>query len=99
MKKSFAHHFLSLSKNEFKVTERRITMKEVQKALKENKLIEVFGAGTACVVAPVYRIKFQNRNLDLPMEDESNKISPKLLAKMTEIYYGVVPHPWMQAVD
>lgn len=51
------------------------------------------------MVAPVHRIKFQGRNIDLPMENESDKISAKLLAKMTDIYYGVVPHPWMQAVD
>lgn len=74
-------------------------MKEVQNALKSNKLIEVFGAGTACVVAPVNRIKFQNRNINFPMDNESEKISPRLLAALTDIYYGKVPHQWMQAVD
>ena len=74
-------------------------MKEMQKALKENRLIELFGAGTACVVAPVSRIKYHGQNIDLPMDNEAQKVSSKLLTKMTEIYYGVVPHPWMQAVD
>ena len=86
-------------KNECKITQRRITMKEVQNALKENRLIEIFGAGTACVVQPVYRIKFQNQNIDLPMGDESNKLSSKLINKITEIYYGKIPHKWMMPVD
>lgn len=85
-------------KNQFKVTERRITMKEVQKALEEKRLIEIFGAGTACIVSPISRIKYLNQNINLPT-DETDKISPKLLSKMTEIYYGKIPHKWMHSID
>jgi len=84
--------------NEFKVTEKRITMKEVQKALKENRLVEIFGAGTACIVSPVNRIKYQNENIILPT-DETHKISQRILNKMTEIYYGQVSHKWMLSID
>nr|CAG4641653.1 EOG090X051P [Eurycercus lamellatus] len=43
---------------EFHVTERSINMAEVLEALKENRLLEIFGAGTACVVCPVFSIIF-----------------------------------------
>ena len=38
--------------NEFKVTERPVTMKELVDALDQGRVKEVFGAGTACVVCP-----------------------------------------------
>ena len=41
---------------EFKMTEKDFTMKDIVKALKENRVKEMFGAGTACVVAPVEKI-------------------------------------------
>lgn len=74
-------------------------MNEVQKACKENKLIEIFGAGTACVVSPVNRIKYQNKNIDLPMDNASNKITPKLLTEISNIYYGKIKHEWMFPID
>nr|CAG4637751.1 EOG090X051P [Chydorus sphaericus] len=47
---------------EFKVTERSINMAEVVEAHKEKRLIEVFGAGTACVVCPVSNISYQGQD-------------------------------------
>lgn len=38
---------------EFKVTERTMAMKELLAALDAGRILEVFGAGTACVVCPV----------------------------------------------
>ncbi|RXN00881.1 Branched-chain-amino-acid aminotransferase, cytosolic [Acipenser ruthenus] len=38
---------------EFKVTERYLTMGDLTAALKENRVKEMFGAGTACIVCPV----------------------------------------------
>lgn len=49
----------------FKVTERPITIDEVVEAHKSGALTEVFGTGTAAVVAQVARIKYKNNILDL----------------------------------
>lgn len=49
---------LSHQWNEFKVAERDITMKEVIRGLKENRVMEMFGAGTACVVCPIEKILY-----------------------------------------
>ena len=51
---------LSLTRlwNEFKVTERKMTMPQLREAVKENRVLEVFGAGTACIVSPVKTIEY-----------------------------------------
>lgn len=56
---------ISLTKtwNEFKVTEGIVTMHQILEAVREKRLIEMFGAGTACVVSPVKEIRYQNQVL------------------------------------
>ncbi|MFZ1751662.1 MAG: branched-chain amino acid aminotransferase [Saprospiraceae bacterium] len=57
----------------YKVVERPITIHEVIDAHKSGQLVEVFGAGTAAVVAPVSEIKFKEDivHLDLSKRDIS----------------------------
>lgn len=43
---------------EFDVVERKFTIHEVTDAIKEGRMIESFGAGTAAVVSPVQLIHF-----------------------------------------
>jgi len=83
--------------NEFQVTERKITMGEVLKAKAENRLIEIFGCGTAAIVCPVGNIKYQDKMLPIPVDDTEKSISKRLRSTMSDIYYGRIDHPW--AVD
>lgn len=46
---------------EFRVVERKITMKEFLRALKDGRVREVFGSGTACQVCPVHQILYQGK--------------------------------------
>ena len=46
---------------EFKVSEARFTMGQVCKALEEGRLLEVFGSGTAAVIAPVKAIRYRDK--------------------------------------
>ena len=46
---------------EFDVSERDVTMDDLMLALQQNRLLEVFGSGTAAVVSPVKRIHYQGR--------------------------------------
>lgn len=55
--KLFVFHFYE--QGEFKVSERYLTMADLQQALEENRVREMFGSGTACVVSPVGRILYQ----------------------------------------
>lgn len=56
---------------EFRVVERKITMKEVLRALEEGRVREVFGSGTACQVCPVHRVLYQGQVRRLPWRRES----------------------------
>ncbi|EPQ15960.1 Branched-chain-amino-acid aminotransferase, mitochondrial [Myotis brandtii] len=60
---------LAHSWGEFRVVERKITMKELLRALKEGRVREVFGSGTACQVCPVHRVLYQGQDLHIPTMD------------------------------
>lgn len=46
---------------EFKVTERTMGMKELLGALEAGRVLEMFGAGTACVVCPVGSLLYRGQ--------------------------------------
>lgn len=43
------------------MTERTLVMKELLDALNEGRVLEVFGAGTACVVCPVGSLRYKGQ--------------------------------------
>lgn len=51
----------------YKVTERPITIDEIVKASKNGSLVEIFGTGTAAVVAPVSHLKYKDEIIELDM--------------------------------
>ena len=81
---------LTRSWNEIDVVERVITMKEVEELLAQGRLLEMFGAGTACVVLPVNQISFEGRLLKFP----EPKLGMRLLKELTDIQYGIKKHEW-----
>lgn len=81
---------LARSYKEFDVVERVIPMKEVEDLIAENRLIEIFGAGTACVVCPVGEIRIEEKTLKIPQPN----LSLRLLKDLTDIQYGIKPHTW-----
>lgn len=85
--------------NEFKVSERKITMAEVREALKENRLLEMFGCGTACVICPIERLVHRGESLHIPTMEQSNSLHTRILKAITDIQYGVVPHSWAIEVE
>ncbi|KAM3859273.1 branched-chain-amino-acid aminotransferase, cytosolic [Diretmus argenteus] len=78
---------------EFKVTERRLTMAQLCSALKQQRVKEMFGSGTACMVSPVDRILYQGENLHMPSM-ENSQLSSRLAKELTDIQYGRVPSDW-----
>ncbi|CAG8465351.1 1109_t:CDS:2, partial [Acaulospora colombiana] len=88
---------LARSWNEFKVSERKITMPEIVKATEEGRLIEMFGSGTACVVSPIKGIYYRGLNLTVPLDpnDASSQAGPvtrRLADTLMGIQYGEIPH-------
>lgn len=87
---------------EFKVSEQNITMKQVQKAVREGRMLEIFGSGTAAIVSPVSTINYLDEDLHIPLDGtdgKAGKIAERVWKELTEIQYGRKAHPWSVIVD
>ncbi|XP_026277825.1 branched-chain-amino-acid aminotransferase, cytosolic [Frankliniella occidentalis] len=85
--------------NEFKVSERKITMGEMIHSMNENRLVEMFGAGTACIVSPVASIHYKDMTIKIPTGSQENPLYRRLERALTSIQYGRVEHPWAVPID
>lgn len=73
-----------------KVSERRLTMKEVVKRAKEGSLGEAFGAGTAAIVSPIKLIHYQGEDIKIPIEEsiQMGKVARRVVDEIRAIQYG-----------
>ncbi|XP_072889547.1 branched-chain-amino-acid aminotransferase, mitochondrial [Hemitrygon akajei] len=83
---------------EFKVSERGMTMNELVKGLQENRVKEIFGAGTACVVCPVDRILYLGQNYHIPTMENGPEVAKRFLKELTDIQYGRKSSEWTKLV-
>lgn len=89
---------LARSWGEFRVSERDITMAEVEQASHDGRLLEIFGAGTAAVVTPVGEIHYEGRVISIPNEEEGS-LAQRFYNTITGIQYGKIPSEWAVRVD
>jgi branched-chain amino acid aminotransferase len=85
------------------VTEGQWTMPELAEAINEKRVLEVFGCGTAAIIAPVNRILYKEVWYDVPVDvnDPSAPIGPyalKFLNTLQDIQYGVTNHEWSSII-
>lgn len=83
--------------NTIEVIERKITMNEIKQLSAENRLLEIFGAGTACIVCPVSKILYENKMIQVPKTEFAFHLFNTLL----EIQYGnqkSIDPSWIQVV-
>ncbi|KAH7731844.1 Protein BCAT-1 [Aphelenchoides avenae] len=92
--------------NEFKITESYPTMEQVRRGIREKRVLQMFGAGTACVVSPVGRILYKNpesgqyENIDIPTMNSPVNVMQRLYDTIIDIQYGRIDMPgWMRVVD
>lgn len=81
------------------VEERRISVDEIVAALKEGKVDEAFGVGTAATIAPIAMI--QNEGVDYQLKPASeNSFASGIMNDLTAIRIGAVPDRfgWMMKV-
>eukprot|EP00039_Didymoeca_costata_P006536 m.91196 g.91196 ORF g.91196 m.91196 type:complete len:437 (-) comp13291_c0_seq3:235-1545(-) len=82
-----------------KVSERKWTMEELEKALAENRVVELFGSGTAATVSPVTEISYKGRTLKIPTQDPTESFSHKVMNTIFDIQYGEIEnHPWAPVI-
>lgn len=74
--------------------ERYLTMDDLTTALKENRVKEMFGSGTACVVCPVSDILYKGQMLHIPTMENGPKLASRILGKLTDIQYGREESDW-----
>jgi len=84
---------------EFKMTERDFTMKDLVKALKEKRVKELFGAGTACVVSPIAKIVYAGDTYDIPTMEHGAPLTNRFLKELTDIQFGRKPSDWTVEID
>ena len=82
------------------IEERRITIDEVMQAGAEGKLDEVFGAGTAAVVAPVDEVHHDGQSVTFDI-DGRGSVGQKFYDAITNIQRGIDEDPfdWVTSVD
>lgn len=83
---------------EFRVAERKITMRELVRALEEGRVREVFGSGTACQVCPVHQILYQGKNLHIPTMENGPELILRFYKELKAMQYGTKAHEWMLQV-
>jgi branched-chain amino acid aminotransferase len=85
------------------VCEEKVTMAEILQASHEDRIIEMFGAGTACIVSPIKRIGFNGTDIHIPLDRSNPDSQAGPLTKMIndaimDIQYGVVKHPFSRLI-
>lgn len=87
---------------DFKVSERKITIADIRDAVHENRMLEVFGSGTAAVITPVSTIYYDGEDLKIPLngpDGKSGELTNKFWSTITDIQYGRKKHPWSVLVE
>jgi len=84
--------------------ERYVGMHELLDALREERVYECFGAGTACVISPINGVHFQGKDYEIPLDRNNPDAGAGPLAQrfsdtIQAIQYGEIEHPWSVIVD
>ncbi|EGR30874.1 branched-chain amino acid aminotransferase, putative [Ichthyophthirius multifiliis] len=92
---------LTKSWGEFKVTERNIKIYEITKAVKEDRIIESFGCGTAVIVCPIEQFYYNGDTYKIKINKElgAGELAYRLNTTIQNIQYGDVEHEWAQIVE
>ncbi|KAK5580674.1 hypothetical protein RB653_000697 [Dictyostelium firmibasis] len=86
---------------EFKITEKNFTMTELAKAIKEGRVLEAFGAGTAAIVSPIESISYKGENYNIPIDTSlgCGPLTKKISESIMSIQYGETDSDWSVVID
>jgi branched-chain amino acid aminotransferase len=84
--------------NGYRVTERRLALKEVEEAAKAGKLEEIFGTGTAAVISPIGEIKIGDEKIMIN-NGEIGQVAKWLYDTLTGIQWGRLPDPYGWTIE
>ena len=83
----------------FDVVEERLEISQVLADIKSGKVTEVFGMGTAAVIAPIGRLVFGDNDI-LVNDNSAGPVATALYTRLTDIQYGRAedPYSWTSRV-
>lgn len=82
------------------VVERNFTVGEVEEAVSEGRLLEVFTAGTAMFISPVGHIHFRGKDLEVPVGKGEGGVYTSLVKRwLRGIMWGTEQHEWGYVVE
>lgn len=70
-----------------KVTERKISIQELQEAFLKGNIEEAFGTGTAAVISPIGELNWKDNKMIIN-DNKTGPLSRKLYETLTDIQYG-----------
>lgn len=77
----------------YEVAEEEVEVHQMLAAIKAGHITEVFGCGTAAVIAPVGIFEFEDEIVTIN-ENQSGPVATKLFNTLTDIQYGRIPDPY-----
>jgi len=82
-----------------KVSERRVSIDEILKGLKDGSVTEIFGSGTAAVISPVGVLSYKGEECQVG-NGETGPITSRFYEQLTGIQYGKVDDPfdWVESI-
>ena len=75
---------------DIEVSERSITMPEINDAAANGRIVESFGAGTAAVVTPISCIQYKGKDIEIPATGDLTKA---IFSDLMGIQYGRIEGP------
>ncbi len=82
----------------YNVSERRISVEELEKAYDEGRLLEAFGSGTAAVISPIGELRVGDKVMPIN-NGEIGTLSQKLYDELTGIQWGKRPDKFGWTVE
>jgi branched-chain amino acid aminotransferase len=74
----------------YAVEERQVSVEELEMAFLNNTVTEIFGAGTAAVVAPIRVVGINGSDYELSIYDH-NSLQNRLKSRLEQIRTGLLP--------
>ena len=86
---------LARSLGTFKVVEKSFKIQELVKAVKEKRIYESFGSGTAAIISPVKEFTYLENVYNIPIDEEkgAGPLAQKMVSMLQDIQYGEVSMP------
>lgn len=77
----------------YKVEERKISVDEIIRSLKDGTMQEAFGTGTAAVISPISIINYLGEDYEVPAP-KADGFSKKVAKILNDIKYGIIEDPY-----